>query len=242
MFWHAAESGRIAYAFTDRTGGHSPGPWSSLNLSSTSRDHRLNVAANLDAVAQAAGVDRLVTMMQVHGRQVLWTDEVPDGEVLIADALLTDEVGVGVLVRFADCTPIVLAAPGEAMAGVVHAGRAGLVGGVVAAAVDALHARGATKVQAVIGPRACGRCYELPAEMADAVIDVVPEARSTTSWGTPSVDVGAGVIAQLVELDVEVTDIGAAECTIEDERWFSFRRQGQDSGRLGAVAVVRPPR
>jgi copper oxidase (laccase) domain-containing protein len=68
---------------------------------------------------------------------------------------------------------------------------------------------------------------------------VVPEARSTTSHGTPSIDVGAGVIAQLTALGVQVTDLGAAECTIEDEHWFSYRRQGQNSGRFGAVAVIR---
>jgi copper oxidase (laccase) domain-containing protein len=143
-----------------------------------------------------------------------------------------------VLVRVADCTPIVLAAPDEALAGVVHCGREGLVKGVVAAAVGALRERGAGAIEAFVGPRACGRCYELPAEMADAVAAVVPEARSTTSWGTPAVDVGAGALAQLAALDVRSTDVGAAECTIEHDRWFSYRRQGADSGRFGAVAVI----
>lgn len=239
MIWHAAESGRIAFAFTDRTGGSSTGPWESLNLGTSGDDDPARVEANLDALAAGVGVDRLVRMTQVHGHHVVWAGDVPEGEVPVADALLTDRAGVGVLVRVADCTPIVLAAPEESLAGVVHAGRAGLVEGVAGAAVHALRERGATTVQAFIGPRACGRCYELPAELADAVAAVVPEARSTTSWGTPAVDVGAGLVAQLTALDVEVADLGAAECTIEDERWFSYRRQGQDSGRLGAVAVVR---
>lgn len=239
MIWHAAESGRIAFAFTDRTGGSSTGPWASLNLGTSNGDAPALVASNLDALGAAVGVQRLVRMTQVHGHDVVWADEVAAGEIPIADALLTDQVGVGVLVRVADCTPIVLAAPDESMAGVVHCGREGLVQGVVAAAVHALRERGATTLQAFIGPRACGRCYELPAELADAVGSVVPEARSTTSWGTPSIDVGAGVLAQLAALDVPASDLGAAECTIEDERWFSYRRQGQDSGRFGAVAVIR---
>ena len=238
MIWQSGRTGPVSFAFTDRLGGASDGPWESLNLGTSNGDDPVRVAGNIDRLAGAVGVDRLVRMTQVHGREVAWAGDVADGEVPVADALLTDRPGVGVLVRVADCTPIVLAAPDESLAGVVHAGREGLVKGVVVAAVEALRERGATSVRAYVGPRACGRCYELPADMADAVAAVVPEARSTTSWGTSAIDVGAGVLAQLAALDVEATDLGADECTIEDDRWFSYRRQGQDSGRFGAVAVL----
>ena len=90
-----------------------------------------------------------------------------------------------------------------------------------------------------MGPRVCGRCYELPADMAEAVADAVPEARSTTSWGTPAADIGAGVVAQLSARDVVVHDVGADLCTVEDERFFSYRREGDASGRFAAFAVLR---
>ncbi len=239
MIWHRARTGRVELFFTDRLGGTSDGPWGSLNLGTSNGDEPQRVGDNIDLVGRASGVDRLVRMTQVHGRDVVWASDIADGEIPVADALLSDRPGVGVLVRVADCVPIVLASPREPMAGVVHAGREGLVKGVVAAAVEQMRARGASRVEAWIGPRACGRCYELPQEMADAVARVVPEARSVTSWGTPAVDVGAGVTAQLAALDVPFTDLGGDECTIEHDRWFSYRRQGQDSGRFGAVAVVR---
>ena len=238
MIWHSGRVGAVGFAFTDRLGGASRGPWQSLNLGTSSGDDPVRVTANLDLLAGAVGVDRLVRMSQVHGSDVAWAGEVGRDEIPVADALLIDRPGVGVLVRAADCTPIVLAAPEESLAGVVHCGRKGLVEGVVGAAVGALRDRGATSVQAFVGVRACGRCYELPADLADAVAAVVPAARSTTSWGTPAVDVGAGVLAQLTALDVRVTDLGADECTIEDERWFSYRRQGPSSGRFGAVAMI----
>lgn len=239
MIWHAGQSGRIAYAFTDRTGGSSGGPWRSLNLGTANGDHPQRVKHNLGLVAAEVGVSRLVMMHQVHGRDVAWVDELADDEIPVADALLTDQVGVGVLVRVADCTPIVLAAPQETLAGVVHCGRAGLVHGVIGQAVQALRDRGATTLHAYVGPRACGKCYELPTVLADAIAEAVPATRSTTSWGTPAADIGAGVLAQLEALDVQTTDLGAHECTIEDDRWFSYRRQGQNSGRFGAVAVIR---
>lgn len=239
LFWHNAVSERIAFAFTDRHGGVSEGPWGSLNLGTSNGDDPSRVADNLALVAEAAGVDRLVRMTQVHGASVAWVEDLADGEIPEADVLLSATPGVGVLVRVADCTPIVIAAADGSMVAVVHCGREGLLAGVVAAAVSELRGRGATALEAWIGPRACGRCYELPQDMVDMVSGIVPEARSTTSWGTPSVDVGAGVLAQLATLDVVTNDLAAGVCTIEDEQWFSYRRQGQDSGRFGAVAVIR---
>jgi YfiH family protein len=239
LFLHRERVGRVELAFTDRTGGLSDGPWLSLNLGTGGGDDPDVVERNLAAVADELRLDRLVRMTQVHGADVAWTSDLAEEEIPVADALLTDQVGVGILVRVADCTPVVLVGLDEPVAGVVHCGREGLVKGVVMAAVAAIREHGTESLEAWVGPRACGQCYELPEAMADAVADVVPEARSTTSWGTPAVDVGAGVVAQLHELGIPVTDLGEHECTIEDERFFSYRRQGPDSGRLGAVAVVR---
>lgn len=239
MFWHRSTAGPVEFAFTDRLGGFSEGPWDSLNLGTSNGDDPSRVDDNLARVAEAFGVDPLVRMTQVHGAAVAWVDELEPGQIPVADVLLSATPGVGVLVRVADCTPVVIAAAGESLVAVVHCGREGLVANVVAAAVEALRSRGATELQAWVGPRACAGCYELPADMADAVGAVVPQARSVTRRGTPSVDVGAGVMAQLAALGVQSTDIGAEHCTIEDERWFSYRRQGQDSGRFGAVAVIR---
>jgi hypothetical protein len=75
--------------------------------------------------------------------------------------------------------------------------------------------------------------------MADEVAAAVPEARSTTSWGTPAADIGAGVVAQLFAGGVIVHDVGADLCTVEDERFFSFRREGDAGGRFAAYAVLR---
>ncbi|RYJ04874.1 MAG: hypothetical protein EON52_14525 [Actinomycetales bacterium] len=75
--------------------------------------------------------------------------------------------------------------------------------------------------------------------MVAAVEAAVPGTRSVTSWGTPAVDVGLGVVSQLKALGVEVHDVGADVCTIEDERFFSYRRQGSASGRFGGVVVLR---
>ena len=74
--------------------------------------------------------------------------------------------------------------------------------------------------------------------MQAEVAAAVPEAEATTTWGTPALDIGAGVVAQLKAAGVEMVD--ASRCTIEDEDLFSYRRQGPESGRLAGIVRVRP--
>jgi len=70
----------------------------------------------------------------------------------------------------------------------------------------------------------------VPAAMRDEVAAVVPEAFATTSWGTPAVDVSAGVRAQLARAGVRVADAPTA-CTLESPDHFSYRRESV-TGRL----------
>lgn len=242
MFWHRETTGRVEIAFTDRRGGHSEGPFDSLNLGSSSGDDPSLVVRNHAAVADALGVEGLHSMSQVHGTDVVYGDVLRadgSGTVPVCDAIVTDRPGLALLVRVADCVPVLLADEQAGLVGAVHAGRVGLVDGVVAAAVTDLRERGATSLTAWVGPRAGSCCYEVPQDMADDVERAVPGTRSTTGWGTPSVDVGRGVVSQLSGLDVAVTDLGADTCTIEDETLYSYRRQGAASGRFGAVVVLR---
>ncbi len=162
------------------------------------------------------------------------------GEIPVVDALLTDQVGVGVLVRVADCTPVVLVGLDEPVAGVIHCGREGLVRGVVPAAIGALRDRGAESLEAWVGParlrsllrgaRGDGgrRGRGCPGGAVDDVVGHPGSRRRRRRRGAACVSSG-----------VQVNDLGDHVCTIEDERFFSYRRQGQDSGRFGAVAVIR---
>jgi copper oxidase (laccase) domain-containing protein len=77
--------------------------------------------------------------------------------------------------------------------------------------------------------------------MRDEVADSEPAAYSCTTWGTPSVDIGAAVAAQLVRSGCSaVHDVGV--CTLESEDFFSYRRQGPSSGRQAGLVVVRTAR
>jgi copper oxidase (laccase) domain-containing protein len=110
--------------------------------------------------------------------------------------------------------------------------------GVVPAALTALRRLGADELVAWVGPHACGRCYEVPASMRDEVAAAVPSTWSETSWGTPALDLAAGVDAQLRPAVAEVVHL--ARCTIEDTAFYSYRREGRQAGRHAGLVWVRP--
>lgn len=194
-------------------------------------------AEALDALGAATGVP-FALLDQVHGDRVVEVagPSAADAPVESADALVTSRAGVGLMVRVADCVPVVLADPVAGVVGAAHAGRRGVQLGVVTRTVERMRALGATDIRAWIGPHICGRCYEVPAAMRDEVAAVVPAAHAETSWGTPSLDLGAGVEAQLAAAGVDVERVPG--CTREDDRLHSFRRDGDGSGRMAGLVWV----
>lgn len=223
------------FAFTDRWGGVSAVPYEELNLGGAVGDDPEAVLANRRTAARSLGLDpaRVVWMNQVHGADVAEVDGPwGDGEIPSVDAIVTARPGLGLAVLTADCVPVLLADPVAGVVSAAHAGRPGMVAGVVPAAVAAMVRLGAdpARIVARTGPAVCGRCYEVPEAMRAEVTAVEPAAYAETSWGTPAVDVAAGVRAQLERLGVrDVADAGV--CTLESRDHYSYRRD-RTTGRL----------
>lgn len=232
----------VVAGFTGRGGGTSRPPFATLNLGAHVGDEPSAVAANRERLAAALGC-RVAFVDQVHGRVVLdvaGAGALPDDVLLpvgTGDALVTraDDVALAVLV--ADCVPLLLADPVHRVVAAVHAGRRGLVAGVVQATLDALVARGADLdvVRAAVGPAVAGGSYEVPGALRDEVARVVPETATTTRWGTPGLDLPAGVEAVLRRSGVH--DVARSERdTATDDTLYSFRRTSE-TGRF--VGIVR---
>ncbi|WP_344231853.1 peptidoglycan editing factor PgeF [Kribbella hippodromi] len=236
MFAYDEVLGGARLAFSDRYGGASKPPYGEFNLGTAAGPDADGVRANFQQVATEFGVPagHVVVVHQVHGRDVQVVrpdDQLPLSEYPKADALVTDRSDVVLAVRAADCLPVLLV--GDGVIGAAHSGRKGMYVGIVPATVDAMRKLGASRITAVLGPYACGKCYEVPAEMRAEVTAQVPASYSETSWGTPAIDVAAGVRAQLADLDVEVID--ATACTIESGSLYSYRREGPESGRMAGL-------
>ncbi|ADB31955.1 protein of unknown function DUF152 [Kribbella flavida DSM 17836] len=238
MFGYDEVLGNVRFAFTDRYGGASRPPYGELNLGSAQGEDAAVIAENFRRVAAAFDlpVEAVLRVSQVHGRDVHVVgpdDPLPPELQPSADALVTTRTDVVLAVRAADCLPVLLADQDNGVVGAAHSGRPGMYLGVVPATVEAMRRLGAERITAVLGPYACGRCYEVPEQMRAEVAARVPASYSETSWGTPALDVAAGVTAQLAEYGVDVVD--ATRCTIESEDLYSYRREGPVSGRMAGL-------
>lgn len=225
--------------FTGRTGGHSRPPFGSLNLGLGVGDELADVTANRQAVAAACGLRAgdLAWMRQVHGTAVSYVDAGSDGQLAEPlDAIFTDVPGLALAVLVADCVPVLLADPVARLVGAAHAGREGMLAGVVPSLVTAMAEAGASaaRMHAVTGPAICGRCYEVPADLQARVCQAVPQARCVTSAGSAGLDIAAGVRAQLAALGVQAirSDV---RCTKESAELFSYRRDGRTGRFAGLV-------
>jgi YfiH family protein len=222
------------FAFTDRWGGVSAAPYEELNLGGAVGDEPQSVLANRELAAKSLGLDPglVVWMNQVHGADVAVVDEPWGSAVPEVDAVVTTRRGLALAVLTADCVPVLLADPVAGVAAAAHAGRPGMVKGVVPAVVRSMVELGAApeRIVARTGPAVCGRCYEVPAQMRAEVAAVEPAAHAETRWGTPAVDVSAGVHAQLDRLGV-CDRAQSPVCTLESGDHFSYRRD-RTTGRL----------
>jgi polyphenol oxidase len=228
---------RIRRVTTTRAGGVSAPPFDTFNLGDHVGDDPAAVAANRTRLAATIGLPagRVVWMNQVHGDRVEVVDEPRDTAVDDTDALVTRTPRLALAVVSADCVPVLMADARAGVAAAVHAGRVGAQRGVVARALEAMLAVGAhtRDISALLGPAVSGRNYEVPAAMADEVEATLPGSRTTTSAGTPGIDLRAGIACQLGNLGVTAIDIDP-RCTVDDPSLFSHRR-GAPTGRLASL-------
>ena len=228
--------GPVELAFTDRHGGVSGAPVDSLNLAWAGGDDPAAVAENHRLLTATSRPGGRAGRMQPGARRrrrrgrgagrdgrATRTARRPGHRPRPASALM---------VRAADCVPVLLADPTPASSAPRTRAGPALVAGIVAAPPSAAmrDARRRRDLTAWVGParlrRAATRC---PQQMQDEVAARrAGEPSPTTSWGTPSLDVGAGVRAQLERAGVEVVDVG--RCTRESPDLFSYRRDGARPG------------
>jgi YfiH family protein len=197
-----------------------------LNLAQHVGDDYVSVSNNRHSLS--LNTAPLQFMNQVHGDSVVEiTQVIPDPT---CDALITTVPGIALAVMVADCIPVLLSS--STVVGAVHVGRRGLVNSVAIKTIQAMRKLGATRIHAQLGPSICGRCYEVPQNLADEVCAEHPLAQSLTQRLTPSLDLTRALSAALIEQGV--TYEASSICTLEDHEYFSYRRH-KITGRFAGV-------
>jgi purine-nucleoside/S-methyl-5'-thioadenosine phosphorylase / adenosine deaminase len=235
-FGNLSQVAGVVHGVSTRTGGVSSGRCASLNVSHTVGDDEANVEENLSRLAAAIGTRRqtFFSPYQVHGRVVTVVDADTSPRPR-CDVLITQTNERTLLLRYADCTPVLLADMTQPAVAAVHAGWRGSAARAASAGVEALAEAFGSRPRdlvAGIGPAIGPCCYEVGPEVVDAFAER-PElfhGRKLDLWeANRQALIEAGVPAQQIEV--------AGICTrCESDRFFSHRaNDGQPAGRFAAV-------
>lgn len=250
LLWrfNVAVTGTRVY-FTSRPGGVSEPPYSSLNLAFHVGDDPAAVWQNRELVASILGIDprRVTTPCQKHTAEIRllrWQEEIGSGSQQEAscfdpcDGLVTSLPGAPLLLHFADCVPVVLSAAGKSgpAVAVIHAGRQGLMEGVVEnGATVLIRNTGAqpADITAAIGPCIGPCCYEVDQSTAAEFAGRFPRRVDGRFLDLPQAASDALAQAGIWRENIYPLEL----CTSCDDNFFSYRRDGV-TGRHGAIAWV----
>ncbi|MEM7025638.1 MAG: polyphenol oxidase family protein, partial [Pseudomonadota bacterium] len=166
----------VRHGFFTREGGVSEGRFASLNCGFSSGDDSSRVNENRARAMRRLDVpvERLCTVRQVHGTQVLAVRDALSGpQPTGADALVTDRTDMAIGVLCADCAPVLFADPEAGVIGCAHAGWRGALAGVVEATVSAMAELGAdpARMTAAVGPCIAQTSYEVGPDLRGPVIE-----------------------------------------------------------------------
>ena len=197
--------------------------------------------AHRDALTRAIGAECWVAGRQVHGATVVDAAVAMAGPVE-ADALMTDRRGVALLGLSADCPIVLVADPTRGTVGVAHASWRSTVAGIssrlIAAMGEAYRCRPAD-LRVAVCPSAGPCCYEVGDDVVAAVRRALGDVASRYTQhrdGATYFDLWAANTHQLTEAGVIRENIEVAGiCTICDNRFFSYRREGVKAGRHGGL-------
>ncbi len=234
------------HALVTRLGGASRPPYASLNLGSSVGDDPADVEENHRRLFAALDLSRaaVVSPHQVHSAHVA-TVGLSDGGSIIpeTDALVTSQPGLALLLRFADCVPVLFYDPTHCVVGLAHAGWRGVAARVVPATVAHLVKTFDTHpddLWAGIGPAIGRHHYAVSEAVVDAVRDTLPPGtrvalKEADQW---TLDLPGAVHTQLTALGVHNID-NAEICTAcRTDEWYSHRAEGGRTGRFGALIVL----
>jgi YfiH family protein len=240
--FHSLQMPGLFHGIFSRKGGVSPAPWASLNLGGTVGDEPANVRKNLSRVLSASGFsqEQLVQVKQIHSSTVVkalqGSDATHEG-----DAITTDQRGLLLLMRFADCVPILFFDPVNSAIAIAHAGWKGTLNGVVTEVVKAMSQHYGTspdELQVGIGPSIGPDHYQIGSDVIKKAKRAFPhifEEIILQDGDQVKLDLWNANRIHLEQMGVRQIEM-ANQCTGCDlVHWYSHRAEKGKTGRFGAV-------
>lgn len=226
---------------TTRIGGYSLPPYDTLNLAMHVGDDPVTVDANRKLLIETLDLPTsMIWLEQIHGTRVISIDTIPDD--IFCDGSYAREPNTVCAVLTADCLPLLITNPKGTIVAAIHAGWRGLAAGIIDNAIA--HLRNFDNDFMVwLGPAIGPEVFEVGNEVRTAFVD---KDRATESAFLPSEN--GRWLANIFELarinlrKLDINDVyGGQYCTYSDpERFYSYRRDGQKTGRMASLIWLTP--
>jgi polyphenol oxidase len=241
---------KIGHGIFTRLGGVSPDPWRSLNMGGLVNDSKENIIENRRRLFDSMGrpVESLFDVWQIHSASVINT-QIPrplHEEHRKADGILTDNPNITLLMRFADCVPVVLFDPVKKVVGLVHAGWQGTVKEIAGEAVQQmrlLYGCLPENILAGIGPSIGVDHYEVGEDVVTCVETVFGDYsklllkhKNLTHAHFDLWQANKWVLEKNGVKNIEIAGICTA-CNVKE--WYSHRGENGKTGRFGAVIYLK---
>ncbi|MCI8610668.1 MAG: laccase domain-containing protein [Clostridiales bacterium] len=242
-----------SHGFSTRKGGVSALPHTaSMNVGFFRGDEEETVLENIRLFCTYAGLPaQVVCTPQIHSDRIRYVTGENAGEGTLrdvpfpCDGFVTDQPGITLLVRVADCAPVLLAGKTESgapLVGAVHAGWRGTAAGIGAKAVTMLRDMGAAEVCAAVGACIHACCYQVGEEMRDTVAGLrgTDFARRYVQErdGKLYADIAGMNRELLLEAGAAQVDV-CGECTqCAPNLYHSHRATGGVRGTMGAAVGI----
>ena len=237
------------HAIFTRHGGVSPEPWGSLNVGGTVGDDLVRVRENRLLSFKALGChpESIFDVWQVHSADVVCANapRPTDESLRQADIILTDKGNVSLFMRFADCVPILMYDPHNAVIGVAHAGWMGTLRDVATRTVQTMHktyGSNPTDIIACIGPSIGPDHYEVG---ADVILQVMQKFGDDSDQflisnnGKIHFDLWKTNKFLLERAGVGKVDVAGICTACHTDDWFSHRAEKGRTGRFGALISLQ---
>lgn len=236
----------VPHGVFTRHGGVSSAPFDSLNLGGTVGDEPAAVRQNHERIYQALGVNsgRAVTTWQVHGADVVIATQPLQHRRWLAraDGIVTNQPDTPLMMRYADCTPLLFHDPVQRAVGIAHAGWRGTVKGVGSAVVRAMqraYGSSPADIRALIGPSISSQHFqvgeEVVAAMRDAYGDLTGILARDSLDSTAYIDLWEANKRDLLRAGVTQIEVMGI-CTYQrTDEFYSHRAEKGNTGRFGAV-------
>jgi polyphenol oxidase len=194
------------------------------------------------AVALGHPEDQACHLTQIHSALVFDAEKAIVG--LKGDGLVSATPGITAWAKSADCVPALLLDPERSIVAAVHAGWRGTAAQILPQAIRHMILRGARpeRIRIALGPAISGDCYPVHRTVAQEVVQTIPHPAKAllpdVEEGKVRLDVREVNRQQALLLGVLAVHIASApHCTYQEERFFSYRREGRTGVQFSGIGI-----